>query len=77
MTLTSCLNGGICSRKDNCDCIQTPSVLWTVHPEASKAITGWTGTDCSMPMCSQGYYDPFCTDLPQAPGQSLFIPLAF
>jgi hypothetical protein len=66
--VTSCLNGGICSKKDNCDCIQTPSVLWTVHVEAVKALTGWTGSDCSMPMCSQGYYDPFCADLPQAPG---------
>jgi hypothetical protein len=66
--VTSCVNGGICSKKDRCDCIQTDSVLWTVHPEASKAKTGWTGSDCSMPMCSQGYYDPFCTDLPQAPG---------
>ena len=66
--VTSCLNGGICSKKDHCDCIQTPSVLYTVHSEASRAVTGWTGSDCSMPMCSQGYYDPFCTDLPQAPG---------
>eukprot|EP00981_Chlorochromonas_danica_P005114 scaffold1035_cov192-Ochromonas_danica.AAC.9 len=48
--------------------VKTTSVLWMVHPEAPRGITGWTGTDCSMPMCAHGYYDPFCTDLPQAPG---------
>jgi hypothetical protein len=39
-----------------------------VHTDTSRGLTGWTGTDCSMPICIQGYYDPFCTDLPQAPG---------
>lgn len=66
--VSSCLNGGICTSKDECKCIQTTSVLWEVHPDAARGITGWTGTDCSMPMCVQGYYDPFCSDLPQAPG---------
>lgn len=66
--VSSCLNGGICSKRDQCDCIQTKSVLWVAHSEAARGVTGWTGTDCSMPMCSQGYYDPFCTDLAQAPG---------
>ena len=66
--VSACINGGVCSSRDNCDCIQTPSVLWMVHEDASRAITGWTGTDCSLPMCSQGYFDPFCTNLPQAPG---------
>eukprot|EP01038_Epipyxis_sp_PR26KG_P004469 gene4469-6320_t len=65
--VTGCLNGGICSTRDNCDCIQTLSVLYLVHPEASRGLTGWTGSDCSIPMCMQGYYDPFCSDLPQAP----------
>ena len=66
--VSGCLNGGICSKKDNCVCIQTISVLWLVHPSTSRGFTGWTGTDCSMPICIQGYYDPFCNDLPQAPG---------
>lgn len=66
--VSSCLNGGICISKDQCNCVQTTSVLWKVHSEAPRSVTGWTGTDCSMPMCSQGYFDPFCTDLPQAPG---------
>eukprot|EP00598_Pedospumella_elongata_P012679 CAMPEP_0185006192 /NCGR_PEP_ID=MMETSP1098-20130426/83933_1 /TAXON_ID=89044 /ORGANISM="Spumella elongata, Strain CCAP 955/1" /LENGTH=2045 /DNA_ID=CAMNT_0027534327 /DNA_START=353 /DNA_END=6490 /DNA_ORIENTATION=+ len=66
--VSSCLNGGICTSKDSCDCVQTGSVLWQVHPTTARGLTGWTGTDCSMPMCTQGYYDPFCGDLPQAPG---------
>lgn len=23
-------------------------------------MTGWTGTDCSIPICVQGFYDPLC-----------------
>ena len=60
--IVSCLNGGICSDKDDCTCIQEPSVLWKVHKKAKRGLTGWTGTDCSMPVCVQGYYDPFCSD---------------
>jgi len=71
--VTSCLNGGVCVSKDNCKCVQTSSVSWRVHTGARHGITGWTGDDCSIPMCSQGYYDPFCTDLPQAPaGQGCY-----
>jgi hypothetical protein len=65
--VTSCLNGGICASRDDCDCVQTDSVLWMAHTEAARGVTGWTGSDCSIPMCVQGYFDPFCTDLPQAP----------
>lgn len=66
--VTGCLNGGVCVSRDNCNCVQTDSVLYLAHTEASRGLTGWTGSDCSMPMCVQGYFDPFCTDLPQAPG---------
>jgi hypothetical protein len=66
--VTACLHQGICTYKDHCNCVTTQSQLWVVHSEAPRATTGWTGTDCSMPMCAQGFYDPFCTDLPQAPG---------
>jgi hypothetical protein len=65
--VSSCLNGGICINKDNCNCVQSPSVLSIIYPDAAHGITGWTGTDCSIPMCTQGFFDPFCTDLPQAP----------
>eukprot|EP01041_Mallomonas_annulata_P002580 gene2580-5042_t len=66
--VTSCLNGGICGKKDSCSCVKVQSVLALVHKDASRGMTGWTGSDCSMPICVQGYFDPFCTDLPQAPG---------
>jgi hypothetical protein len=65
--VTNCLNDGICVNKDDCYCVQTESVLWEVYEECDRAPTGWTGSDCSIPMCAQGYFDPFCTDLPQAP----------
>lgn len=66
--VTGCLNGGYCVVKDSCNCVQTGSALWAVHPESNRGITGWAGSDCTMPICVQGYYDPYCTDLPQAPG---------
>lgn len=47
------LSQGVCEPKDNCNCIQTASVLWEVFPGATRGITGWTGSDCSIPMCSQ------------------------
>ena len=67
-TVVGCLNGGICVDKDICHCIQTDSILWMKHAHADRGGTGWTGQDCSTPICSQGYYDPFCTDNPKAPG---------
>lgn len=71
--VSGCLNSGICASKDDCVCIQTLSILYTVHEEASRGLTVWTGTDCSIPMCSQGFFDPFCTDLPEAPaGEGCF-----
>ena len=65
--IVGCLNGGICSAKDDCTCIQTVSVLWKIHKGAQRGMTGWTGTDCSMPVCVQGFYDPFCSN-ENAPG---------
>lgn len=65
--VTGCLNGGICVSKDKCNCVQTPSLNYQVHQKATKSLTGWTGSDCSIPICTQGFFDPFCTDLPQAP----------
>lgn len=66
-TVSSCNNGGICSKRDTCDCVQVPSVLHKLYPQSSAGLTGWSGSDCTIPMCVQGFYDPFCTDLPEAP----------
>ena len=67
-TVVGCLNGGICLDKDMCNCIHTESILWMKHEYAERGITGWTGQDCSTPMCSQGFYDPICADNPESPG---------
>jgi len=66
--IVGCLNGGTCVYKDQCRCIQVLSVLWKYHqPELERGLTGWGGTDCSMPICVQGYHDPEC-NMPFAPG---------
>ncbi|CAM9417789.1 unnamed protein product [Discosporangium mesarthrocarpum] len=66
--VSSCQHSGICANKNDCSCVQTDSVLWQVYEKANRVTTGWTGSDCSTPICAQGFFDPFCTDLPQAPG---------
>ncbi|KAL9185156.1 hypothetical protein ACHAXT_002933 [Thalassiosira profunda] len=33
----------------------------------NEGLTGWAGSDCSMPMCTQGYFDPDC-NATAAPG---------
>ena len=66
--VSSCLNGGVCALKDDCHCIQTKSLMYTKYPDSPAGLTGYTGADCSMPMCVQGFYDPYCTNLPEAPG---------
>ena len=66
--VSACNNGGICSSRDSCDCVQVPSMLSSLYKESPSGTTGWSGSDCTMPMCIQGFYDPFCTDLPEAPG---------
>ena len=43
-------------------------MLSAKFPNAAGGLTGWKGTDCTMPICVQGYFDPYCTNLPQAPG---------
>jgi hypothetical protein len=73
--IASCLNGGVCSNKDACSCIQTDSILWTIHPDVKdhppleypySPVTGWNGSDCSIAMCVQGWYDKSCIGV--APG---------
>ena len=65
--VVGCQNGGICKGKDDCKCIQTLSILWKHHDNVERDLTGWSGTDCSMPICVQGYFDPFC-NISYAPG---------
>mmetsp|Transcript_34542 Transcript_34542/g.55147 ORF Transcript_34542/g.55147 Transcript_34542/m.55147 type:complete len:2065 (+) Transcript_34542:19-6213(+) len=58
--VVSCLKGGICSAKDNCTCVQTDSILHQTYKNVKPGKTGYNGTDCSIPMCSQGVFDPLC-----------------
>ena len=67
-TIVGCLNNGECTEKDSCKCQQEQSILWMKYDYAERGITGWSGSDCSMPICSQGYYDPKCSNNPFAAG---------
>ncbi len=67
-SVVGCLNGGECIEKDKCRCSTTDSLLWLEHSSAARGMTGWSGSDCSVPVCVQGYYDPRCDDNPIAVG---------
>lgn len=58
--VVGCLNDGVCENKDQCQCIQTASKLWEKYDVKEGGLTGYTGTDCSMPICLQGFFDPLC-----------------
>eukprot|EP00750_Incisomonas_marina_P006732 INCI14711.3.p2 GENE.INCI14711.3~~INCI14711.3.p2 ORF type:complete len:452 (-),score=45.66 INCI14711.3:258-1613(-) len=55
--IVGCLNDGICENTDTCVCVQYESTLWEDYPEMRRehpdAITGYNGSDCSIPMCVQ------------------------
>ncbi|TMW56864.1 hypothetical protein Poli38472_006874 [Pythium oligandrum] len=55
-----CLNEGVCVDKDECRCIQIDSTLYERYPTAPRGLTGFTGMDCSIPVCIQGIFDPMC-----------------
>ena len=67
-SVVGCLNGGFCFEKDNCTCVLKQSTLWLKYNDVDRGMTGWRGSDCSMPVCVQGYYDPGCKDNPFAVG---------
>ena len=52
--IVSCLNDGECVAKDSCQCKQAESLI------VPGETTGWTGTDCTIPICAQGFFDPTC-----------------
>jgi hypothetical protein len=74
LEIVGCLNGGLCQRKDTCECILSNSIMHTVHIEVKRfplfppydPITGYQGTDCSIPKCVQGFWDHTCRGV--APG---------
>ena len=58
-----CNNGGICTAPDVCECVMTPNTwvdgrLGGGRPlfrdeNGDPQLTGWTGFDCSTPVCTQ------------------------
>ena len=69
-----CQNGGICVLQDTCQCIQTTSILWQIHDNAERGVTGYTGSDCSLPICTNpgAYFDPFCSGEHAPSGEGCF-----
>ncbi|RLN95529.1 hypothetical protein BBJ28_00007480 [Nothophytophthora sp. Chile5] len=58
--LSGCLNGGICVDKDQCRCLVVNSTLHERYPTAPPGLTGFVGSDCALPICIQGVFDPLC-----------------
>ncbi|ETN04431.1 hypothetical protein PPTG_15095 [Phytophthora nicotianae INRA-310] len=57
---SGCRNGGVCISKDQCRCITVKSSLHDHYPTAPTGITGYFGSDCALPICIQGIFDPIC-----------------
>lgn len=61
----SCMHDGICSGVDKCTCVTRPSRLDEINADLPlNASTGWTGPDCSIAICVQGYFDSTCSAVP-------------
>lgn len=58
--LNGCMHDGVCVDKDMCQCVQIPSTLHEKHPSAPRGVTGYFGSDCALPICIQGVFDPLC-----------------
>ena len=43
-----------------------------MHINVDRGVTGWTGSDCSTPICVQGFYDPTCKDPDAIGGEGCF-----
>ncbi|POM61979.1 hypothetical protein PHPALM_28923, partial [Phytophthora palmivora] len=57
---SGCRNGGVCVSKDQCRCITVDSTLHETYPTAPTGLTGYFGSDCALPICIQGVFDPIC-----------------
>jgi hypothetical protein len=57
---SGCRNGGVCVSKDQCRCITVESSLHEQHAAAPTGLTGYFGSDCALPICIQGVFDPLC-----------------
>lgn len=71
ITVQGCLHGGVCYGVNECACPNTTSLLPAQYPLdaiPTDSITGWTGSDCSMAICAQGFFDPECRFVPPGLG---------
>lgn len=59
---TGCMNDGVCIDKDTCQCVQVESTLYKKHPTSPRGLTGFHGSDCALPICIQGVFDPLCSE---------------
>ncbi|GAB9469746.1 hypothetical protein Gpo141_00007014 [Globisporangium polare] len=59
---TGCMNDGVCVDKDTCKCVQIESTLHETYPAAPRGLTGFFGSDCALPVCIQGVFDPLCQE---------------
>ncbi|KAF4033201.1 LCCL domain-containing protein [Phytophthora infestans] len=57
---SGCRNGGVCVSKDQCRCITVQSSLHDQYSSAPTGRTGYFGSDCALPICIQGVFDPIC-----------------
>ena len=67
-----CQNGGICVAPDTCECYQWPNIFRDGRlgggrplfrqPNGDPQYTGWTGFDCSVPICVQSQTYLFAVD---------------
>jgi len=59
----------VCAAVKNCTCPTVQSLLWRAHDqEPGDAVTGWMADDCTMAICTQGYYDSTCKNVPPGVG---------
>lgn len=61
-SVVGCQHNSVCTDRDECTCIHADSILHQRFDDAPLGNTGWTGSDCSIAMCIQGYFDPLCTE---------------
>ena len=75
-TVSTCKNGAMCGMRNSCTCPRFPSHLPEVHPEIRPQMTGYTGSDCSVPICAQGWFDEDCSDVDEesilSPGRGCY-----
>jgi hypothetical protein len=66
--IEGCKYGGVCYDVGKCACPMQRSLLYIVHDEPTNVLTGWEAKDCSMAVCTQGYFEAECRSVPPGAG---------